>query len=84
MIELYQIEDKERTYLMTVKELRDSLDEYIKRDPPDIWQTNDIELDEKYYQDRCKRRENREVVIIDDGMQPKHFSVNFATGTTIV
>ena len=83
VIKLYQIEDKEK-HLMTVKELRDILDEYIKRDPPDTWQLNDVEADAAAYRERCKVRANREVVITDDGMQPKHFGVNFATGTIIV
>lgn len=33
---------------MTVQELRDKLDNYIKKDPPDIWQLNDIEIDKLY------------------------------------
>jgi len=69
---------------MTVIELRDALDRYISKDPPDIWQLNDVEADAAAYRERCKCRANREVVITDDGMQARHFGVNFAAGTTIV
>jgi hypothetical protein len=68
---------------MTVKELRDKLDNYIKTDPPDLWQLNDCELDELYYKERCKERANRKVVLIDDGMQPKYFRTEDGFGTTI-
>ena len=69
---------------MTVIELRDALDRYISKDPPDIWQLNDVEADAAAYRERCENRANREVVITDDGMQARHFGVNFAVGTTIV
>lgn len=69
---------------MTVKELRDALDRYISKDPPDTWQLNDVEADAAAYRERCKVRANRKVVITDDGMQARHFGVNFAVGTTIV
>lgn len=68
---------------MTVKELRDKLDNYIKKDPPDIWQLNDIELDKLYYQRRCEERANNEVILIDDGMQPKYFRTEGCFGTTL-
>ena len=48
---------------MTVKELRDKLNEYIKRDSPGIWQLNDIEADIAAYRERCKERENAEIVV---------------------
>lgn len=68
---------------MTVKELRDALDRYIDKDPPDLWQLNDIEADAAAYDARCKEREESEVIILDDGMQPKHFSILSAFGTTL-
>lgn len=68
---------------MTVKELRDKLDNYIKTDPPDIWQLNDIEIDKLYYQRRCEERANRKVILIDDGMQPKYFKTDDCFGTTL-
>ena len=52
---------------MTVKELRDRLDDYIMRDPPDLWQLNDVEADAKTYKDRCKERENIEIVVDING-----------------
>lgn len=69
---------------MTVIELRDALDKYISKDPPDTWQLNDVEADAAAYRERCKVRANRKVVITDDGMQARHFGVNFAAGMTIV
>lgn len=48
---------------MTVKELRDRLDNYIKTDPPDLWQLNDCELDALYYKERCEERGHNRVVI---------------------
>ena len=63
---------------MTVKELRDRLDNYIMRDPPDLWQLNDVEADAKTYKDRCKEREEQEVVVLDDGIKPKFFDVESA------
>jgi hypothetical protein len=68
---------------MTVKELRDKLDTYIKKDPPDLWQLNDCELDELYYKERCEERANRQVVLVDDGMQPEYFRIEDSFGTTI-
>ena len=44
---------------MTVQELRDILDNFIKKDPPDIWQLNDCELDKLFYKERCEERANR-------------------------
>ena len=69
---------------MTVRELRDKLDAYIKKDPPDLWQLNDCELDELYYKERCEERANRRVVLIDDGMQPKYFKTENGFGTMIL
>lgn len=66
---------------MTVKELRDALDNYIKKDPLDLWQLNDGDADAAAYKERCEERENAEVIILDDGMQPKHFSIDSAFGT---
>jgi hypothetical protein len=68
---------------MTVKELRDALDNYIKKDPPDLWQLNDSDADAAAYKERCEERENREVIILDDGMQPKYFSIDSAFGTSM-
>ena len=68
---------------MTVKELRDKLDNYIKKDPPNLWQLNDCELDEMYYKERCEERANREVILIDDGTLPKYFRTEDSFGTTI-
>ena len=68
---------------MTVQELRDKLDNYIKTDPPDIWQLNDCKLDELYYKERCEERANSEVILIDDGMQPKYFKTDNCFGTTL-
>lgn len=68
---------------MTVEELRDALDAYIKKDPPDLWQLNDVELDEKMYKRRCSERAKNEVIILDDGMQPKHFSILSAFETSM-
>ena len=65
---------------MTVKELRDRLDNYIKHDPPDTWQLNDVEADAQAYKERCKDRENQQIVILDDGMKPKFFDVESAFG----
>ena len=69
---------------MTVKELRDKLDNYIKKDPLDQWQSNDCELDKLYYDERCKERANRQVVLIDDCIQPKYFRIEDSFGTTLV
>ena len=68
---------------MTVKELRDALYNYIKKDPPDLWQLNDVEADAAAYKERCEERENAEVIILDDGMQPKYFNVDSAFGTSM-
>ena len=65
---------------MTVKELRDKLDAYIKKDPPDTWQLNDCTLDKLYYDERCEERANRQVMICDDGMSPKYFNIEFSGG----
>ena len=67
---------------MTVKELRDALDNYIKRDSSDLWQLNDCDADAAAYEERCIERGNREVIILDDGMQPKYFNVDSAFGTS--
>ena len=50
---------------MTVQELIDSLNNYIKKDPPDTWQLNDCTLDELYYKERCEKRANHEVKLVD-------------------
>ena len=68
---------------MTVKELRDALDNYIKKDPPDLWQLNDCVADAVAYKERREERENAEVVILDDGMQPKYFNVDCVFGTSM-
>ena len=68
---------------MTVKELRDALDKYINKDPPDLWQLNDCEADAVAYKERCEECENAEVIILDDGMQPKYFNVDSAFGTSM-
>lgn len=68
---------------MTIKELRDKLDNYIKNDPPDIWQLNDIELDKLFYKERCEERANRKVVLIDDSEQSKYFKPDYCFGTTL-
>jgi hypothetical protein len=68
---------------MTVKELRDKLDAYIKNDPPDLWQLNDCELDELYYKERCEERANRQVVLLDDGMQPEYFKTDDCLGVVL-
>jgi hypothetical protein len=68
---------------MTVQELRDKLDNYIKKDPDYIVQLNDVQLDKFYYQKRCIERANREVILIDDGMQPKYFKTDNCFGTTL-
>ena len=60
---------------MTVKELRDRLDDYIKRDPLDLWQLNDVETDAKAYKERCKEREEQEAVVLDNGMKAKFFDI---------
>ena len=52
---------------MTVKELIDRLDAYVKRDPPDIWMLNDVEADREAYQERCKERENTKVIVKLEG-----------------
>ena len=68
---------------MTVKELRDALDNYIKKDPSDIWQLNDCVADAVAYKERREERENAEVVILDDGMQQKYFNVDCVFGTSM-
>lgn len=68
---------------MTVQELKDKLDNYIKKDPSDLWQLNDCELDELSYIERCNERANRQVILIDDGMQSKYFKTNECFGTTL-
>ena len=50
---------------MTVQELINSLNNYIKTDPPDTCQLNDCDLDEMYYKERCQERANQEVQLID-------------------
>ena len=67
---------------MTVKELRDALDNYIKKDPLDLWQLNDGDADAAAYKERCEERENAEVIILD-GMELKHFSIDRAFGATM-
>ena len=68
---------------MTVKELRDRLDNYIKHDSPDTWQLNDVEADAQAYKERCKERENQQIVILDDGMTPRYFAAEAAFGVPI-
>lgn len=68
---------------MTVQELKDKLDNYIKKDPSDLWQLNDCELDELSYIERCNERANRQVILIDDDMQSKYFKTNECFGTTL-
>lgn len=68
---------------MTVQELKDKLDNYIKKDPSDLWQLNDCELDELSYIERCNERANRQVILIDDGIQSKYFKTNECFGTTL-
>ena len=68
---------------MTVQELKDKLDNYIKKDPSDLWQLNDCELDELSYIERCNERANRQVILIDDSMQSKYFKTNECFGTTL-
>lgn len=68
---------------MTVQELRDRLDNYIKKDTNDMLQLNDVELDKYYYQKRCEERANREVILIDDGMLPKYYSTESCFGTKL-
>lgn len=68
---------------MTVKELIDKLNNYVKQDPADTWQLNDVEADAKAYQERCKERENHEVVILDDGMKPQYFAIESVFGLPI-
>lgn len=65
---------------MTVKELRDKLDDYIKRDPPDLWQLNDVEADAKAYEERCKERENTEIVVDINGDSSTLVEVKTAYG----
>ena len=50
---------------MTVQELRDKLDAYIKKDPPNALQLNDCALEKMYYKERCQERANQEVQLID-------------------
>ena len=50
---------------MTVQELIDKLNDYIKKDPPDTWQLNDCDLDEMYYKERCEKRANHKVKLVD-------------------
>lgn len=68
---------------MTVQELRDMLDNFIKKDSSDIWQLNDCELDELYYKERCEERANGKVILIDDSMQSKYFKIDYCFGTTL-
>ena len=68
---------------MTVKELRDRLDNYIKHDSPDTWQLNDVEADAQAYKERCKDRENQQIIILDDGMKPRYFAAEAAFGVPI-
>ena len=69
---------------MTVKELRDKLDNYIKHDSPDTWQINDVEAaDAQAYKERCKDRENQQIVILDDGMKPRYFAAEAAFGVPV-
>jgi len=68
---------------MTIKELRDALDNYIKKDPPDLWQLNDCDADATAYECRCKERENRKVIILDDGMRLTHFNIESVFGTSV-
>lgn len=47
---------------MTAGELREWLDWHIRTDEPGQWQLNDVELDQKAYEERCRRRAAMEVV----------------------
>lgn len=67
---------------MTVQELRDKLDHYIKHDIGDVCMFNDVDLDRWSYEDRCNARANHQVIFCDDGMDPKHYSIS-AFGSTI-
>ena len=61
---------------MTVKELRDFLNCYIE--------TNDLlfaSTDKQFAEHMRKERENQQVLICDDGMQPKHFAIKFAASS---
>jgi hypothetical protein len=58
---------------MTVQELIDSLNNYIKKDPPDTWQLNDCDLDEMYYKERCQERANQEVQLVDMSTYDKDY-----------
>ena len=51
---------------MTVGELREWLDRHIRTDEPGQWQLNDVELDRKAYEERCKERAAMEVVVEKD------------------
>lgn len=68
---------------MTVKELIDRLDAYVKQDPPDTWMLNDVEADREAYQERRKERENQQIIILDDGMKPRYFAAEAAFGVPI-
>ena len=66
---------------MTVQELIDKLNDYIKKDPPDTWQLNDGDLDEIYYKERCQERANHEVRVIDTSVV-KNFSAKVDSVTS--
>ena len=51
---------------MTVDELREWLDRHIRTDEPGQWQLNNVELDRKAYEERCKERAAMEVVVEKD------------------
>ena len=61
---------------MTVKELHDYLEWYMREGDGDVV-LNDVDADQKNYEDRC----NREVVLVDDGMSPRGYNIKMATGT---
>jgi len=61
---------------LTVKQLRDFCDWYIKHDSDDIVLSNDRQLDKELYDKRCRDRENDKVLFCDDSMKPRYFNVS--------
>jgi len=58
---------------MTVKQLHDLLESYMKCGIGDGWQLNDVELDKQIREERC----NTPVLIVDDGMKAKFIEPKF-------
>ena len=70
-------------YLKSEEKSENTIEKYIRDVTRFFEWLNDCELDKLYYDERCEERANRQVVLVDDGMQPKYFRTENGFGTTI-